>query len=73
VNLGFTRQQALDAVERALPHVGPNAELEPLIRVALRHVSLGASKECSQDPFSSQLPKAGLHGKSQDLFLTAPC
>jgi hypothetical protein len=42
VKLGFTRQQAHDAVERAITHVGADGDLEPLIRAALRQVPLGS-------------------------------
>jgi hypothetical protein len=48
VKLGFTRRQAHDAVERALTRVGPGADLEALIRAALRHISLG-SRACESN------------------------
>jgi hypothetical protein len=40
VKLGFTREQARDAVSRARTHVGPDPNLESLIRAALRQVPL---------------------------------
>jgi hypothetical protein len=65
VKLGFTRQHAHEAVQRALSHVGSDADLEALIRAALRHVPLG-SRACESTVLYQAGPPTETHVGSRD-------
>jgi hypothetical protein len=73
VKLGFTREQARDAVSRARTHVGPDPNLESLIRAALRQVPLHSRAREPAPIYRLEPPHPHMHVRGRHcVALTEP-